>query len=305
VSFPDLIRSGLDGRESILPLFLFRTGFGGACLAKVVLEGFRGYFHLYEPHTYLYFRLRVRHPRFRRYLPTGLQYQALLGLRALGAAALTLGLYPKVAAGLLVVAFGVELLVYFKYHTCFFLLLASALLVAPPLPSLPDLLRWSVAAGSLHPGLERVAAQKGDGFSQLLVVTTVTILYMATAYRKLNAQFLSGLVVWSVLRYTMQEEHRRRHFDGWYPGRLRNAVRDGSLLRSPVWRTSMVAVAVLEATLPFLLATRSTGPYAVVAGGAMHLAFAGLFPATLLPFSLATVSTYVLFLPPGLMSLPR
>jgi hypothetical protein len=305
VSFPDLVQSGIHGQESALPLFLFRTGFGVACLAKVVLEGFRGYFHLYEPHTYLYFRLRVRHPRFRRWLPTGRQYRALLVGRAVGAAALALGVHPKAAAGLLVVAFAAEVLVYFKYHTCFFLLLASALLLAPPLPTLADLVHWSLGAGSLRSGIGRIAGLRGDGFSQLLVVTTVTMLYVGAAYRKLNRQFLSGLVVWSVLRYALEETPRRQHFDGWYPRRLRNAVRDGSLLRSPVWRGCMVAVLLLEAALPFLLATGSTGPYAVLAGGAMHLGFAYLFPATLIPFSLATVSTYVLFLPPGLMSPAR
>lgn len=304
MSFPDLIQSGIDGQASVLPLFLFRTGFGLACIAKVVLEGFRGYFHLYEPHTYLYFRLRVRYPRHRRYLPTGHQYQALLWLRAIGASSLAFGVHPKLGAGLLVVAFAVELLVYFKYHTCFFLLLAAALLVAPPLPSLLDLLRWSAEAGSLRTALERVAGQEGDCFSQLVVVTTVTMLYVSAAYRKLNRQFLSGLVVWSVLQFTLREAPRRQQFDGWYPRRLRMAVRDGSVLRSPVWRTTMVAVTALEAALPFLLATRSTGPYAVIAGSVMHLAFACLFPATLIPFSVATISTYVLFLPPAPGSLP-
>lgn len=298
MSFPDLLWAGMRGEGSVLGLFLFRTGFGFACVAKACLEGTRGYFHLYEPDTYLYFRLRVRYPRVRRCLPTGRQYKALLVLRAVGAVGLVLGVQMKLALVMLAVAFAFELQVYFKYHTCFFLLLSLGLLLSPSLPSLPEVARWSVEAGSLQGGLEHLEGYRGDLFAQLLLVTTVSVLYVAGAYRKLNREFLSGLVVWSVLYYALEEAPRRQHFDGWYPRRLQEAVREGSLLESRLWRGAMAVVVLLEATLPLLLATRSVAPYAAAAGALMHLVFTAMFPATLAPFSVATLSTYVLFWDP-------
>jgi hypothetical protein len=56
---------------------------------------------------------------------------------------------------------------------------------------------------------------------------------------------------------------------------------------------------VLEAVLPVALLVPALYPAAVVAGILMHAAFTAVLPIRLVPFSLATVGSYLLFPDPA------
>ncbi len=101
------------------------------------------------------------------------------------------------------------------------------------------------------------------------------------------------------LRFVEQERPRRYHGDFWLPRWfLARFVHGDPAQLARRWAPWMWLVFAIELTLPALLLVPPTRPISVVLGLGMHAAFTLMFPATLLPFSVASASTYVLFAAP-------
>ncbi|MEV6810233.1 hypothetical protein [Streptomyces sp. NPDC051132] len=276
-------------------LWLARTGFALACLIKIAIEFKREYVGYYEPTTYLYFRLRARHLKHRQRMPTAIHYRIFIVTRLAFSLALLLGVVPKISAAGLALCFAFEGFIHFKFHVNFFTLLACCFIFAPSLPPLWEPFMHLVE-GDPQSAWQVIASAHGSRFCQSAVALTISALYIGGVFRKANSSFISGTVVVSVLRYTLAEESRRHHFDGWYPAPFRSwvsKVEPGDRML----RFVMSSVLALEAVLPVAVLTPGLWPYALAAGLIMHAAFTFLFPGTLTAFSIATVSTYFCFMP--------
>jgi hypothetical protein len=69
------------------------------------------------------------------------------------------------------------------------------------------------------------------------------------------------------------------------------------------WRAAALGTILLEGLLPVLL----LGPWrlwlaGVVLGSVLHASFTLLLPRRLMPFTIATISTYVLFASPSILA---
>lgn len=288
----DQIASGFSIPRSSLGTDVFTLLFGVSCAIKFTTETFRGYYQLFRPHTYLYFNHHAMQPRL---AVTERVYKGLYLAKVFAALALVLGMTTKPALVVLALALWVEVRTYFKFHANLMFLVAVVLLLAPT----PTFTLVAVAQTSLRHAVERSLENQHPLLAQLMLMVTLSTVYIATAKRKINAEFLSGIVVAGSLAHALRERPFRKHFDGVYPRWLQHHV----LNMNPEqlgggWRAAMVAVVLIELALPPLLAFPKTYGFGVLIGTLMHGAFTVLFPATLLHFSLLCVFSYVLFVDP-------
>lgn len=232
--------------RSTLAIELFRVLFGLACLLKFAVETRRGYFEQFKPHTFLYFAHRMRAPRFK---VTERLYKTVYVAKLVAAPCVVAGVMVRPALAVLALSFAVEVATYFKFHTNLMLLVACALVLAPA----STLTLQNVLALGLWQTLEETGAQRAVPFAQGLIVVTMSIVYVATAVRKVNEQFLDGAVVAVTLRTTVRGRPGRKHFDGFYPAALSRWLEgDRATLRSRL-RPWMHAVVVAELLLPSAL----------------------------------------------------
>src|SRR5262245_18333036 len=117
----ELLRSGFDRPGSLFPLEVFRILSAICCLLKVTADTFRGHFTHYRPHTYIYFLPRIFKPRF---VVTATTYRVVYVARFVAAVLLLLGLLPHAAVFVVMIGFGVEVLVLFRYYANVMLLIA-------------------------------------------------------------------------------------------------------------------------------------------------------------------------------------
>jgi len=284
---------------SPLPICLFRLVVAVAALYKFGYEHHRGAWRWFQPESYVYYRYRHEHPRF-PVGPTG--YRVLYVAKWAGAAALLVGVLPQLAALVLAVWFLFELRYDRKFHTAYLGLCALFLAASPALDAA---LTWRTVVDARSGGLSVVlraeaARVADDVFAQLLLMLLTVQMYLSSAYRKLRSpQFMSGAALHTFTASLHAERHAQRFRDTWYPQALVRRLVD---VPQPVgqrrWRPAAVATVVLEAALPVALLVPATLPVAVLFGALMHAAFTAVLPVRLVPFSLATVGSYLLFVDP-------
>lgn len=215
-------------------------------------------------------------------------YPAVIVIRPISAVLLLLGPYPRFAAIALVVRLVYELGYEYRSHTIYLSLLCGATACMASLPS-------NVATCALS-GYNPLV--KGNTYACFLIVLFTVQMYLSSAYRKLRSPtFMSGqrlyIYVWALAQGRARDEPR----EAWLPRTLLNRHerlhwRGGWLT---VWKSSSWLVVAVEAALPVLLVAPPLWPVAVVLGVGMHFAFLLLMPRRLVPFSLATVSSYLIF----------
>jgi vitamin K-dependent gamma-carboxylase-like protein len=208
---------------------------------------------------------------------------------------LGLGLFarPAIAALLLLqgyVFFSDQL--NFRNHPYFFLLVLLLLLFSPCDEALSLKRVWDKARGRTIPG---------DGYlgpvrpvtAQRLIQMQVSIVYFFAALHKVNGWFLSG----NGLEQALTDDL----FHGWSGDALRAllsehalaSLRDLLAADTPIRLAAWGAVAT-ELFLAFGLWFRRTRPLALALGIPLHLGIA--FAMHIRMFSLATISSYLLFL---------
>jgi vitamin K-dependent gamma-carboxylase-like protein len=208
---------------------------------------------------------------------------------------LGLGLFarPAIAALLLLqgyVFFADQL--NFRNHPYFFLLVLLLLLFSPCDEALSLKRVWDKARGRTIPG---------DGYlgpvrpvtAQRLIQMQVSIVYFYAALHKVNGWFLSG----NGLEQALTDDL----FHGWSGDALRAllsehalaSLRDLLAADTPIRLAAWGAVAT-ELFLAFGLWFRRTRPLALALGIPLHLGIA--FAMHIRMFSLATISSYLLFL---------
>lgn len=296
----EALGDGFRYPASPLPICVFRAIIAVAALYKFGYEHHRGAWGWFAPQSYVYYRYRREHPRF----PVGpAAYRVLYVAKLAGAAALLVGFLPQLAALVLALWFLFELRYDRKFHTAYLGLCALFLATSP---ALDQALTYRTVLDSVAGDPAAVvSAEAGrlvdDVFGQLLLVLLTVQMYLSSAYRKLRSpQFMSGAALHAFTASLHAERYAQRFRDTWYPRVVARHLID---LPDPVarrrWRPAAVATVVLEAVLPVALLVPAAWPVAALAGAVMHLAFTAVLPIRLVPFSLATAGSYLLFLDPA------
>jgi hypothetical protein len=280
----------------LFPLVAFRVLFGLACLVKAITDTRRGYHRFFDGDSYLRYRYLLGSPRG---LITPARYRAIYALKVAAPLLVLSGVATRPALAALALAYGVELRVYFKYHVNLMFLVSLILLVSPGIDAGLTLPGLVAAHGDGAAWLASALALRGEQLARVAIVGTMCVLYVAAGCRKLNRVFLRGSVVHTCVRHVMAERADRRHFDVWAPRWfIERFVKGDPRALDRVWAPWMWLTVAIEGLLPLLLLSRATFAGGVLLGVVMHAAFTAMFPATLLHFSLLSLSTYVLFCDP-------
>jgi hypothetical protein len=273
--------SGFTTQTNEATIQLIRLLVGVALAFKTAVTICRGGWSRLEPDRYDRFLLARRYGA-QRSRWWALVHKPLLIATLVGAISMAGGLHPKL--GCLVAAAGLlhELSYDYRFNTLFLLMLDCCLLTA----------------GSLGDGL--LPAQRisnANTWAQFLVVLLATDLYLSSAYAKArSSHFRSGRLLAQLIHVSILLRAKLPRWEYSYPrwlGRL-CAEPTGAV---PLWRAAAVGVIATEALMPFGLWYPSTRPLAWAVGIGMHIAFTAIMPARLLPFSIASVATYLAFAP--------
>ncbi|MFD8004166.1 hypothetical protein [Streptomyces mirabilis] len=147
----------------------------------------------------------------------------------------------------------------------------------------------------------RAPGPTGPSWPQAAAVVLMFQVYWSSAWFKAaSRQFTSGDTLQKMfdqlasLRDELPPGRREYYFPDWFTRRF--ATADPSLATRR-WLLPSLATIAVEAALPLLLIFPATWPAGALLGLLTHAAFTALLPKRLVPFSLASVGTYVLFLP--------
>ena len=274
---------------------LFRVAFATSLLIKLSVETWRGHHSYFDDERYLALWYQLRHPN-ERWLTGGL-WRLLWVSKVVAAVLLLLGVWTTASLLVLIAALGVELRVYFKYHSNFMLLVCIGLLFSRSLGRSFSLWTWWQAP-SWRAFLDVSQSAQENVLVPAYVMATIFALYGFGALHKCNAQFRTGRIVATTMYLLTAERQARRFLDFALPARVMRALVDEQWQPTRALSSLMQFVIAAEFLIPIGLVFDKTALWAMAAGLVMHLGFLALLPTTLLDFSVATLSTYVLFINP-------
>lgn len=296
----DYLSSGLRMEGPVAAICIFRVLFATSCLVKYSLQWSQGYWSLLAPCGYIYY---LANHRYTIFIPKLALYRVLFVMKVIAAFSLLSGFAVSAALLILILEFIFEIRIYFKFHTCFFLLLALCLFFSPDAAERLTALGWIRSGMTATTYITTELKSRGDLFASFLGGFTLTVMYVATAFRKLNPDFLSGRTIYGTLLVTYLSRGQRMHRDGWYPMFfLRKFVLDCEQKLERRWKPFTHFTIVCEIALPLFLLYPPTNVLAIVLGLLVHLAFTLLYPQILAHFSLGTLACYFLLLDPNLVA---
>ncbi|NSC25396.1 hypothetical protein FM076_31290 [Streptomyces albus subsp. chlorinus] len=260
----------------------FRMMLGLACTVKFALALLNGGPRRLDAPTFSRYKLQRQYGR-RIADSVARLHRPLLFARLPAALLFTAGVRPKAAALIVLLGLLHELLHDFRFNTCYLALLTTALLTA----------------GDLGSGFSLSTAQSTrNTWAQWLVVVLTTDMYWNSAWLKLRSpQFMSGTLLAQYFYANKVLRTRLPYREYALPSGAYALL--GTLEAPAVRRCRVLAVGtvVLEIALPLALLSRAPLGPVMVTGAVLHAAFALLSPRAVIGFSLATVSTYPLFVP--------
>lgn len=271
---------GLPTHEGHLQLF--RILFGLACTTKFTESLRHGGWERFAPGTFERHRImRTQRTHVAEFILA--TYRPLLIARLLAGVAVLCGVATKEGLVVIVVALAIENYYEFRRHTTFMAL--CALLMLP--------------AHALGRGLELSSATSSQNtWAQALIVLLVVEVYWNSAWLKIrSSQFHSGRLLAQLMHFNLNVRTRLPYREFIFPRPVRRLLCGNGPAEVARWRLLSRATIVMETLLPLGLLFRPTYAVAVGLGIAMHTAFTFLVPRRLVPFSLATVATYALFIP--------
>ncbi|MFJ2230354.1 MULTISPECIES: hypothetical protein [Streptomyces] len=283
--FFDALGAGFQYPTDPGRLQLFRMVFGTVLTARFVLSLGQGGCSRFTSGS---LSLRLAEQRFgtARARLLAAVYRPVLVVRITAAAALAVGLVPRLALLLVVAGAAMELLYLKSPNAVRYTLLTGACLTL---------------AGNLGHGLavEHVPSTANTWAQCLLVLVTMDV-YWNSAWQKLRSpQFRSGLYLAQWVHVYTQVKDRLPHRRLQYavPGLVRRHAGNLGERDVRLWRLVAAATVLAEIALPPALLVPQTMPYAVAAGITMHAAFTCLKPRQLVTFSGLTTGTYLAFAP--------
>ncbi|MGI5159043.1 hypothetical protein [Microbispora sp. CA-102843] len=262
-------------------LQVFRIIIGAACLLKFSLALGGGGLQRYSSDGYPYYSLVKRHGEDRARIIARL-YKPVVMLRIPAAASLMLGLYPKIAALLVLLALAYELLYNYRSNTTYLGLAVAPLLIA----------------GSLGHGLDisMTAISSSNTWAQWLIVLITIDMYWNSAWIKARTpQFTSGLGLSQYLQVCASVKDSLPAKEYYFPKCVYTLIGDGSARAQRIWSVASHLTLAAEIALPVGLLVPVLTPTAFAVGIVLHTAFVFLSPRNIVGFSVGTVGSYVLF----------
>jgi len=273
----------------------FRLLFGLSLLIKCGVEWRRGHHRFFDPENYigLLYATRRSHGKWLNHYV----WRSAFFIRFLSSFSIFLGWSVTVAAGMLSVALIVECIGFSKYHAQFMLLCSVSLIFSESASR-----AFSIGTFYRSQGWTDFLAQSAGARERVIVPLLACLplmaMYLFSGLHKCRRPFLSGQIAALALTISEREAANRKGIDSTLPPRLRGAlITDGGVPRVAL-QMMMHCVVAVELLLPVGFLFELSLIPAVVAGFALHCAFTAFLPTTLLHFSLACISTYVLFFNP-------
>lgn len=276
----DAVLSGFTTPTDEARIQLFRVLLGAACLAKFLIAPTHGGWSRLALGSFPRYGLARRFGLGRADLIGG-AYRSVLCLRAVAAGAYLTGVLPRLAGLVVIGGLLFELTYAWRNNTIYLALLVGCTLLS----------------GALGGGLAwRHRMSDANTWAQFLVVLVTIDLYWNSAWQKLRSRhFTSGLLLAQFSHFIGRVRGRLRYREFWYPVWVYRLLGRGDEPARRRWRVLSVAVIGLEMILPIGLLVPVMRPVAIASGIAMHACFTMLLPRQLVGFSVATVSTYLLF----------
>ncbi|MFI9811220.1 hypothetical protein [Saccharothrix variisporea] len=275
------LSNGFDTPVRDANLQVYRMLLAAAVLIKIGATAFLGDWNRFRPGGFgRYVLERQRGVRWARFLAA--VHKPLVVARGIAAVMLFFGVAPKIAALIAAVGFLHELSYEYRFNTIY---ISLSLLCLLPAGRLGDSLSLSDGSSS------------ANTWSQFLIVLLTADMYWNSAYHKVrSSQFVSGLSLAQLAYVARQAKPLLPMWEYAHPplGATRAAAAGGAGTR---WRVLAVTVVVLEVLIPVGLLVPETRSAAIAAGVALHMAFLGILPLRLAPFTLATLAAYLVFVP--------
>ncbi|MEU9382410.1 hypothetical protein AB0D38_16110 [Streptomyces sp. NPDC048279] len=277
----DALTSGFSTPTSENRLQYFRILIGVACFVKFALALLhRGWFRL-ERGGYTHYALKHRMGEEQADL-ISTTYRPVVAIRLLASVAVICGVEPKISALLVLCGLFYELIYEYRYNTIY-----MALMVACLLP-----------AGNLGTGFsfsDRISST--NTWAQFLAVLITLDLYWNGVWLKVRSpHFMSGLLLAQYVHGAEEVKDRLPYREFFYPRPALKAL-DDSPAGIKKWRLAAQATIVLEAVIPIALFLPQARPWAISIGLLLHTGFALLKPRGIIGFSIATLASYILFVP--------
>jgi hypothetical protein len=275
----DAVTSGFRSQVPDSGLQAYRVLLGIACLLKAGENFLHGGWSMVRPGSYNAHRVeRMVSPALREVVIKA--YQPVLALRLVASVGLILGVVPQLMAAIVAAGLAFELLWLFRYNTVYLALCCTAL----------------VFAGHLSGFATTTTVSSANTWSQFLIVLITIDMYWDSAWLKARSeQFRSGLVLAQWVDMAGRVRARIPFGEFWYPDVFIRVLGRYTPATMVFWRATSIGVIAMEALLPVGLLFPTTRPYFVALGILMHVGFTGLLPRKLIPFSVASVASYLLF----------
>lgn len=289
--FPDVPSTSLG---------LFRFALGVAVTWKSLWEHHWGGASYFDRDSFTRWRYERRSLAL-KFLPSPAGYRAFYYSRMIAAVLLLIGFEARIAAVVLAVWYFFEFSFDRKFHTAFLGLCCAILAISAATEnylSVARLVHAASPADFFAPGISARAV--ADPWPQVLLTLLVIHLYWSSTWHKLRSpQFLSGDALQKALEHYGLIRDDIRHSEIWYPNRLTRALTvDTPEAVRRRWRLPSLATVAVEASVPVLLLIPATWLIGCVVGIIMHAGFTAILPKRLLPFTIATLATYPLFVDP-------
>ncbi|GIF13897.1 hypothetical protein [Actinoplanes teichomyceticus] len=296
---PDLLPIG--GTTAGPALCLFRLILGVALLWKIIADhrfGMARFFDL-DPKSLLRWRYE-RDEMAVKLLLSPSAFRVFYTARAVAVGCLLAGILTPLAAGVVAAWCLFEFTFDRKFNTLFLGLMCVPFVFtsgADAYLSLQSLLDSGSPAAFFTP-----PAPDGEltSWPQVAAVALMCQVYWSsTWYKAASRQFTSGDTLQKTFEQLASVQadlppgRREYYFPDWFTRRF--ATADPAVARR--WRLPSLATIAVEGALPLLLIFPFTWPLGALLGLAMHAAFTSILPKRLVPFGLASVGTYLLFLP--------
>ncbi|MFD1275697.1 hypothetical protein [Streptomyces kaempferi] len=209
-------------------------------------------------------------------------YRPVMAIRLLASVAVICGIAPKLCAVLVLAGLFCELIYEYRYNTTY-----MALMVACLLP-----------AGNIGTGFTfSDEASSANTWAQFLAVLITLDLYWNGVWLKIRSpQFMSGLLLAQFVHGAEKVKDRLPYREFFYPRLLLKIMDDGPA-GVKKWRLAAQMTIFLEVVIPIALFVPQARPWAIAIGVLVHLAFALLKPRGIIGFSIATLASYILFVP--------
>jgi len=282
---------------------VLRMVVGSAALLKFMIDHACGMWHYFDesPRSLIRYRYETGQSAVKVLLSVR-NFRVFYVIRFIAAFTLLIGTLQSLSALIVAVWCFFEFTWDRKFNTAFIGLLCVVL------ATVEGSARYiSIDASLASRGIADFLAASGQSpvtwtIQQCAVIFLVFIVYWTSAFRKLgSSQFMSGKVLqlWFERMATIDKElpkHRREYF---LPAFFTTVLAVGQpQIVAKRWRPVSVATVAIEFALPVALLVPNLWIFSVAVGLAMHIGFTLLVPKRLVPFCIASMGSYVMFLHP-------